>query len=100
MKRISLPNRDALMRVFSYDAQSGILERKYNPEVPSRTNKQFAGRRAGTPARGFVRTLAYGQLYYAHLIIWKMFHGQEPGRLRHINGDRSDNRISNLEEIQ
>jgi hypothetical protein len=35
-------------------------------------------------------------LVMAHRIVWKMFNGDEPDFIDHINGVRSDNRIENL----
>ena len=36
----------------------------------------------------------------AHRVAWAIHTGRWPFRLRHINGNRADNRFNNLEEIQ
>jgi len=45
---------------------------------------------------GYVRVKVDGALVMAHRIVWKMFNGDEPDFIDHINGVRSDNRIDNL----
>lgn len=38
-----------------------------------------------------------GKLYLAHRVVWAMYYNKEPdGFIDHINGDKQDNRISNL----
>ena len=61
------------------------------------------GRRSGSPAgtvtkKGYVR-VKLDKNYMAHRIIWAMFYGYWPkNMIDHIDGDRSNNRISNLRE--
>lgn len=87
-----------LRELFNYDPETGVLTHR-------------AGRRAGLPAggidkskRGYVRiSIPVGNgrylLFYAHRLAWQYVHGAEPALdLDHINGIRSDNRISNLRE--
>ncbi len=37
--------------------------------------------------------------YYSHRLIWKFVTGEEPVQIDHINGDRTDNRWSNLRNV-
>ena len=75
---------------FSYDPETGILTRKV--------------RAAGVkPKVGSVRSDGYrsvevdGISHYEHRLIWLLVFGEWPCRhIDHINGSRSDNRISNL----
>lgn len=48
---------------------------------------------------GYRQMRVDGRDYRAHHIIWLMVKGYLPSELDHINGDRTDNRIENLREV-
>lgn len=62
------------------------------------------GRTLGKPAgcvdkKGYVRLTIFGEMYFAHRLVWLMFKGGWPvGQLDHINRKPADNRIENLRE--
>jgi hypothetical protein len=76
----------------SYDAQSGQFTwiKCGKPE--------FNGCPAGSVHNeGYIVIKLLGRVYRAHRLAWLMCHGTFPnGEIDHINGIRSDNRISNL----
>lgn len=66
----------------------------------------IVGPRAGRPAgfineRGYVLVSIRGKNYRASRLIWQLAHGRSPKwRLGYVNGDRLDNRLANLWEIE
>jgi hypothetical protein len=70
-----------------------------------RWNSRYAGRDAGcVDERGYVRVVisvdGKKRKIRGHTLAWFIVHGALPsGELDHINGARSDNKISNLREV-
>lgn len=89
---LKLPSRMKLNSLFYY--RDGRLM--------NRVSRQRA--RADTPAghlnsRGYVQIHFDGQSFWAHRLIWKLVHGYDPECIDHVNGDPSDNRVSNLRSV-
>lgn len=79
---------------------------KYDPETGEFTNKVRrsanapAGAKCGCVNRhGYVIARLDGRLYYLHRLAWAMTYGAWPPKgmdLDHIDGDKANNRITNL----
>lgn len=77
--------------VFSLDQSTGRIFWKVG---------RFAGKEAWTALSkdGYRVGLYKRKQYMAHRLVWAMMTGCWPKMIDHINGDRSDNRPSNLRE--
>lgn len=87
-------NADDLKKVVSYDPQSGDFRWEFSPrsDIP-------AGAKAGhlCPKTGYVFLRINKVLYRAGRLAWLYVYGEWPERdLEYANGNRADNRISNL----
>ena len=88
--------------MFSYDADTGILtwrERKFNSLLANGWNTRYANKVAGVKnSAGYLCVSINDSRFLAHRVVWKLLHGTEPLIVDHINGDKTNNRASNLRE--
>ena len=82
--------QDLVKNLFDY--QNGVLVWKIKLNKRISINS-IAGSKDGN---GYVQVMINGKRYKAHRLIFKMFNGEVPEIIDHINGVRDDNRIENL----
>ena len=90
------PYQQRAIELLEYDATSG----EFTWKVSRKRNQIKAGSPAGClMTNGYISIGIDGHRHYAHRIAWMMVHGEWPDRsLDHIDGDKTNNAISNLRE--
>lgn len=109
-----LPSVSALRNALDYDPLTGKLRWKARSidqfkagnasaaQKCSRWNGRFAGELAFTAqtSNGYFTGMLDRRQMLAHRVIWVLVHGEWPAdQIDHINGNPSDNRISNLRVV-
>ncbi len=103
---------DDLRQLLRYEPETGLLFWRAREQAivdkirgSERThpisywNGRYAGKRALclNIKSGYVTGTVFGQGIYGHRAAWMITYGETPTlKIDHINGDRSDNKISNL----
>ena len=88
--------KNLLDRLFIYDPKTGLVTRK----VRTSNNVNIGDVVGSAHNMGYLTVQINKKVYLLHRIIWFMVYGKFPENdIDHINGDRSDNRLSNLRDV-
>jgi len=95
---------DLLKKLLSYSPETGKLYWKPRDSTTSTRPSSFNTRHAHTEAgclndKGYVLVSVKEKRLRAHRVIYAMMVGEWPEEVDHINGNRSDNRWSNLRNV-
>jgi hypothetical protein len=87
-------NLELIKDYLNYDPESGIFTWKKNLKGPAKEG-MIAGARH---SRGYITIGFNGESYLAHRLAWAFTYNEisQNMQIDHINGDRGDNKISNL----
>ena len=107
LKPTPLPSSETLDQLLRLDRETGFLywrsrptEMFSNADAAKAWNARWAGEKALSGIScGYRRGSIQGSSVLAHRVVWKMAHGEEPRVIDHENGDKTDNRPSNLRSV-
>lgn len=99
--------QDKLKSLFTYNKETGVILWNSRERINFKTqrsfntwNSRFYNKQAGNKCSdGYIRIRIDSKAYLSHRLIWLLIYGFEPEQIDHINGNKSDNRLCNLRNV-
>ena len=88
---------EQLRAILDYDPEMGIFTWRHHPDYSKKWNVRYAGKPAGTIVGAYRIILIKKRKYVASRLAWLWIYGKWPNDfVDHANGNKQDDRISNL----
>ncbi len=103
-----LPDQELLIEFLKYEPDTGKLfwkpraEHHFNVKhQQTRWNKLYANKPAFCilDSVGYLRGNLFNKVYATHRIVWKYVYGVDPNVIDHIDGNKQNNAITNLRDV-
>lgn len=91
--------QEMLLENFRYDEKTGNLYWKIKRSFRTKLSNPISSKNSSGYIQVCTKISGKIKIYAVHRLIWKMIYGVDAKNIDHIDGDRTNNRISNLRDV-